>query len=325
MLSNQPASLIATSQRQSDYIANDVLPSLTCGADLFTANGWSNEVKVDGHIHNCFKQAIHIRLDDGRLLTLLCGTAQYGMRVINVAESVWVKLQQLVAPNDKITLVTNALQHQRFTLVWQQQNIWRSPSIAACFNHTSGSVLSNNLGYAQQWLTNALSNQGTDKNLLWQNAYANFRQVVNALGDNSTNLDAAVYRTIGLGLGLTPSGDDMLAGLLLGLIAGSDRDKTSARIVGLSTLISQYAIHTTYASQDSFEQAIQGWLTASLADVLITLHSTDTQALTKALASQSAIGHHSGLDSLIGLFAGLEFALALQPIDQLATSLILSA
>ncbi|MGL5632799.1 MAG: DUF2877 domain-containing protein, partial [Azovibrio sp.] len=109
--------------------------------------------------------------------------------------------------------------------------------------------------------------------------------------------------------GLTPSGDDMLSGLLIGLHASGDL----VRATRLAEQIRSHFHETSQASRDGLEQACRGWMTARLADVITALAGKpDAPLLEAALAAQSIVGHYSGRDSLIGLFAGLEATLSLQ-------------
>lgn len=130
--------------------------------------------------------------------------------------------------------------------------------------------------------------------------------VVNGLAVHDPQAVAVgVSGLLGLGPGLTPSGDDLLAGMLLALHVGAPSD------VGV---LSQVVLHhaaakTTAISTAMLNQAAQGLgsdighrLIASLVD-----GEPDDDVLALA-ASLTSVGHTSGWDTLVGILLGLHLS-----------------
>ena len=130
--------------------------------------------------------------------------------------------------------------------------------------------------------------------------------VVNGLaGHDPHAVTEGVSRLLGLGPGLTPSGDDLLAGMLLALHVGAPSD------VGI---LSQIVLHhaaakTTAISASMLNQASQGLgheashrLIASLVD-----GEPDDEVLSVS-TSLTSVGHTSGWDTLLGILLGLHLA-----------------
>jgi len=130
-----------------------------------------------------------------------------------------------------------------------------------------------------------------------------------AAGD-SMAARAACGGLIGLGIGLTPSGDDAIVGLLAALEAAGEpmlpavRADIAARAVG----------RTTAAGVAALLHATDGAYGERLDDVLVTLagRARDTgsgrwrdDALSRALGRALAYGATSGSDTLAGLLPGL--------------------
>lgn len=112
-----------------------------------------------------------------------------------------------------------------------------------------------------------------------------------------TTLPPAVARLIGLGPGLTPSGDDLLGGAMIGLHAFG-RPDLAARL-GAWTL-PRARTRTHAISVAHLECAAAGEGMAALHEVLAALCSAGAPGLRDRLASLDAIGHTSGWDALAG-------------------------
>jgi hypothetical protein len=107
---------------------------------------------------------------------------------------------------------------------------------------------------------------------------------------------------IGLGIGLTPSGDDFLVGLLAGLEAAGDpmRDSVAAAIAR------EAPRRTTEFGAALLEHACRGEFSQRLHDVLVAIASREVAALQRATARAVAYGATSGADTLAGLSCALD-------------------
>jgi hypothetical protein len=109
---------------------------------------------------------------------------------------------------------------------------------------------------------------------------------------------------IGLGPGVTPSGDDILIGFLAGLwsVAGESREKLTF-IRSFCAELMRLTRQTSEISRTYLFHAAQGQLSSSLS------HLAEAMATGKSVeeAVQTAIrvGHSSGMDSVTGLLIGL--------------------
>jgi hypothetical protein len=105
---------------------------------------------------------------------------------------------------------------------------------------------------------------------------------------------------IGLGPGLTPSGDDVLAGALLALHALGWVD-VAHRLA--RWLLPRAARGTGAISRAHLECAAHGEGSAALHDALAALVTGDPEPLARALAAVGRLGHTSGWDALAGVAA----------------------
>jgi len=126
----------------------------------------------------------------------------------------------------------------------------------------------------------------------------------------STSLDDAVARAatllVGLGPGLTPSGDDVLGGLMLALTAAGHAD---LRDILWDTIAPELDALTVPISAMHLSAAADGLAVAAMHDVLHAILA-DAPDLDERLATIAGHGHTSGWDAVAGLVLGLEAILA---------------
>lgn len=281
--------------------------TLSIGADLRLPDGQVMHALVQTR----FDRAIHLTLDDGRLLTLLQGDSSRGMRVINVDRMDWPTLHRCLDAGSHATLSRTQLTHARFVLPLDGASLWRSPELTGDEPSAEAVQACRAWMYRRQGVTEA--GMPVSAWRFWRAALAAFIRVVDALpshvgADGADKVDAAVGQALGLGPGLTPSADDMIAGLLIGLRMNPVMTRHTAR---LATSVRRHWHATSAASRDALDQAMLGWTTSRMADVCMALtYAAQADGLEHALAAQAAIGQYSGMDTLIGFCAGLESGLA---------------
>lgn len=114
--------------------------------------------------------------------------------------------------------------------------------------------------------------------------------------DETDGLTAAVHHLIGLGPGLTPSGDDVLAGMMFCFNVFDARDL----LAPLERAVFDLAQFNTNSISHAYLQAAsRGFVSAALHDVInaLCLEAPDLEYRVRSLAE---IGHSSGFDALLG-------------------------
>lgn len=107
---------------------------------------------------------------------------------------------------------------------------------------------------------------------------------------------------LGLGPGLTPSGDDLLAGVVVALRSVREAD-TADRLA--QALLTTAPAATTSLSAQLLAAAAEGFAHEALHDLLIALLTADLPAANSALARLDRIGHTSGWDAAAGAILAL--------------------
>lgn len=120
-----------------------------------------------------------------------------------------------------------------------------------------------------------------------------------ATGRDSSLLESAaeeLVRLIGLGIGLTPSGDDFLTGICAGLLLCHLEDLAFSDII--RRLIREHITDTNDISGAFLTCALDGQFSQSVNG----FWQKPEQSSAEILESFAKIGHSSGVDSLCGIF-----------------------
>jgi hypothetical protein len=118
-------------------------------------------------------------------------------------------------------------------------------------------------------------------------------------------LRAAVRRLIGFGPGLTPSGDDVLCGLLVSLAYSAELSEQHSR---LSSAVLESLDATSDLSGSALQVAVDGHCDEAVSDVLRSSGDSDMVRAQK-IRRLLGVGATSGADLLTGLHTGLRLSM----------------
>ena len=114
----------------------------------------------------------------------------------------------------------------------------------------------------------------------------------------------AAEKMIGLGPGVTPSGDDILIGFLASLWSTAGKNQTQLSFIrSFGDALMQIAKQTTEISCTYLYHATQGQFSSSLSNLAEGIASGNQ--VEKAIEEAMQVGHSSGMDSVTGLLIGL--------------------
>lgn len=120
---------------------------------------------------------------------------------------------------------------------------------------------------------------------------------------DGTEIDGILYKLIGRGRGLTPSGDDILLGLL---VVDSGFKLLSEDFLGsLKGLVEEGGL-TTDISTNYYLSGFEGDFGRNLRDFLSSLSEKNFEDTKASLGRIMDKGHSSGLDTITGIALGLE-------------------
>jgi hypothetical protein len=118
---------------------------------------------------------------------------------------------------------------------------------------------------------------------------------------------SSVRALIGLGTGLTPSGDDLLIGYLAGLWCTiRDEDRRSQFLSNLGKTIIHHSQLANDISRTYLYHASQGQVSSRLADLAEAISKgMNHKRLSEITEASFKVGHTSGMDAVTGLLVGL--------------------
>jgi Protein of unknown function (DUF2877). len=113
-------------------------------------------------------------------------------------------------------------------------------------------------------------------------------------------------KMIGLGPGVTPTGDDILIGFLAGLwsVAGEDNQRLLF-ISDFGKALLSLAKETNEISRTYLYHAVRGEFSSSFITLIKAIGESEEERLTRAAKNAMQVGHSSGMDSITGLVIGL--------------------
>lgn len=115
---------------------------------------------------------------------------------------------------------------------------------------------------------------------------------------------AAAGSLFGLGGGLTPSGDDWLAGFILYRTRSMQTEAERAFLQQLGADLTRLAyVKTTYVSANRLEAACKGWSEDLFLRVVDLPETAGQEALSVLAEALYGFGHSSGVDTLMGIWA----------------------
>jgi hypothetical protein len=118
---------------------------------------------------------------------------------------------------------------------------------------------------------------------------------------------SAVNSLIGLGPGLTPSGDDLLVGYMAGLWCTMRGSSERAQLItSLGETISRLSQNTNDISRTYLTHAVRGQVSSRLANLAEAIsRGANPEHLLEIAEAAMKIGHTSGMETVTGLLVGL--------------------
>ncbi len=124
----------------------------------------------------------------------------------------------------------------------------------------------------------------------------------------------AAREMAGLGIGLTPAGDDFLAGVLAALrYHGRSRGRAVVPKTFLEDLAASLSPRTTPFSGFLLCCAARGLLARPMADWLAAVHAGEADKAAGCVSGMAAMGHSSGLDTFLGMLLALQILMGERP------------
>lgn len=274
----------------------------------------------DAVVHSVFRSALNLNLEDNKLLTLVLPDQPdlpHGIRINAPADFSFTGFRI----GERATRRDNFLRLASLTIGLSGAPKWISALTAF---HADPSDTSVRLAWQAAWRALNMrqrlarttivadelfdSNENEKTSPISRRAATGMRALLDAAQRfDSQAASSAASQLIGLGEGLTPSGDDLLAGFLAGLhCAVGENTQRAQFLFEFGEAAIRLSSRTNDISRAYIYHAAHGRVSSRIADLARALcGSTFRARLQPALAAALQMGHSSGMDAVTGLLCGI--------------------
>ncbi|MFF2754847.1 DUF2877 domain-containing protein [Psychrobacillus sp. NPDC058041] len=265
--------------------------------------------KLNGFVHSTFKRTVNIQcLEDGELYTIACNEIDNGPNTLIVDLAVFEDINVL----DKVHSVNNIISiGNKMSITIDKAKKWES--ILPTYHANTG-VLKNNIKIMKQYIDIHGKSGGIKSNTVNESPFEQEMSkmlqerkglLVNELSNK--RLHEAIPHAVsllGLGPGLTPSGDDFLVGLFTSFQL---KNSPFANYQWFFEEIERVAkTATNEISYIAIKKASVGKIRESIIVLVNALFEENEEQLILSLKKVLNIGSSSGTDIALGILTGLE-------------------
>ncbi|NDV18563.1 DUF2877 domain-containing protein [Pseudodesulfovibrio sp. JC047] len=261
-----------------------------------------------GVIHGVFTHSVNLRvttLGIPAMLTLLSSDDNMGERCLAVSETTAQSLFPKLVPGMDVSCTPHRLSFSRseippLDVASHTATAWYSPAAPRLESHREA-ALRNTLKAV--WDTFQAVESRLDSLRFRPIILAHFDTFIAKLVHGDPCPEETLRKLIGAGPGLTPSGDDMLVGLLCAL-----HGLRHPLFESLHDPVSRLLGSTTFVSQSMVDEALGGTFYRPLAELRYAIMAGEPlQKVNKALDRAVCFGASSGCDGTRGLLLGLQY------------------
>jgi hypothetical protein len=270
-----------------------------------------NNSKFTGFVHSTFNRTLNIKcFENGDLYTIACSNLDNGPNTLIIDVDNMKSINIVV--NDRVRVENNLLYiGDRLTISIEKVNIWESilPSYTP-----NVEILKQNVMKVKEYINIHGVGGGIKKNFIPQNPFEAevsnmlekrtlllFNELIN---DRIPSAFSHAVSLVGLGPGLTPSGDDFLTGLFT--IFNMKNSPFYPYRSFCEDVLKKARTLTNDISYMTLKKAANGKVRDSIISLLNSILVEDDQDLILSLNKLLNIGSSSGTDIAYGIVFGME-------------------
>ncbi len=270
-------------------------------------------------VHSVFRSAMNLRLTrGGKLLTLVASSEAdlpQGIRVDTPDDFSF----EIFRAGEQVTCRDDILRLGLLTIELHNARYWKCDLPALQADLTNPAV---STSWQRAWQTLNERQVQSDAEIIAENLFRSDERIRTGVprkaGEAMRNLFESTRRydltsissvrsLIGLGTGLTPSGDDLLVGYLAGLwCTVQGKNERLQFISNLGEMIIRLSPQTNDISRTYLYHTSRGQVSSRLADLAEAIcRGENSDRLLTTIESAMQVGHTSGMDAVTGLLIGL--------------------
>jgi hypothetical protein len=275
----------------------------------------------DASIHSAFRSAAYLKLDgDWELLTLVAASEAdlpRGIRVHTPEGFTFEDLQlgEAVICRHGIVRFRNASievdlrKARRWDFDLSACNFdGTNPSVGTAWQLVWRALNERQLAYGAQMVgAHLLHPQDAEGSVTLRWLADGTERLLAATASYDLSVSTAISRLIGLGQGMTPTGDDLLVGYSAGLWCAIGHDPRRKEFVSnLGRTLTDLSVKTSDVSRSFLYHAALGHVSSRLAGLAEAIcKGIDSSELLETANAAMSVGHTSGMDAVTGLLLGL--------------------
>lgn len=274
----------------------------------------------DASVHSVFQSSINLRLSNvNRLITLIVsseGDLPQGIRLdasegftfekFQIGEEAVCRGDILHLDNPSLTIQLHGARRYRCDLPALMMD-GSNPAILVAWSSVWQTLNKRQrLSKAEIIAEEIFHSSESARGVVLRKAGEAMRSLVRATQKYEFTDTTAIRALIGLGPGLTPSGDDLLVGFMAGLWCIPRNRERMKFISTLGKAILCSARKTNDISRTYLAHAVRGQVSSRLANLAEAIcHAENSGPLLDIAETAMRVGHTSGMDAVTGLLIGL--------------------
>ena len=274
----------------------------------------------DAAVHSVFRSALNLRLTNGDLLTLTASSEAdlpQGIRVeapndfsfenFSAGEQLTCRDNILRCASSALTIDLSDADNFICDLSALQADM-ANPTVSAAWQSVWQALNQRQIQSRAEIIAGDLfRSDETIKAGISRKAGEAMRGLFTSTRQFDLTFASSLNALIGLGSGLTPSGDDLLVGYLAGLwCAAKERSERLNFILSFGKVVIQLSHQTNDISRTYLYHAAHGQVSSRLADLAEAIcRGENSEHLLASAESAMQVGHTSGMDAVTGLLIGL--------------------
>ncbi|WMM24509.1 DUF2877 domain-containing protein [Tissierella sp. MB52-C2] len=280
---------------------------------------------VVGKVHSIFKKVINFVDDDNQIYSILQSSFDNGPYAVRIDNeniddffSLQIDINDLVFLENKVLRIENKL-----SINFDNVQLWSPMKLKIDIDKSNLELFKRNIEvynhylfhqgnyggvkhcYIKTYMESPVSYKPT---LIERELYKRVSNFITSIDSEYLNFKESIFSIIGLGNGLTPSGDDFLVGFMTALNV-VEIEKTQALFRKIKYILRQNKLPTTDISISMINSCIEGNKREHLTDFIRKLFSEDKEGLLDSINNVFSIGSSSGVDLSVGVIIGLMYSL----------------
>lgn len=259
-----------------------------------------------GNVHSIYRNTVNLSVGN-TLLALQSQDSTFGANSL-ITNLIGEEMGELFLPNEEFQMIMNTKENIKSIVEISLESITKSWRIlfknARIYQMKLEVIpLPDKKLELYQKIKRALAEEGLKEEGIFYTHLKRLQEKAKVLFIKQEYKESVntLIQCIGLGIGLTPSGDDFLYGVLAACILMGQEDNIFTKY--LKKEIRYHIYHTNDISHSFFLSALEGYFSNAIKN--ITEYSTATRIREAFLD----IGHSSGMDSLRGIYYGISLFL----------------